>query len=48
MKRRKLASVQYIHHITPIDGADKVECISEKLEISDKSISKRERGVSPS
>ena len=27
MERRKLASVQYVHHITPIDGADKIECI---------------------
>lgn len=27
MARRKLASVQYIHKITPIEGADKIECI---------------------
>ena len=27
MEKRKLASVQYIHGITPIEGADKIECI---------------------
>lgn len=27
MEKRKLASVQYIHHITPIEGADRIECI---------------------
>lgn len=27
MKMRKLASVQYIHHITPIKDADRIECI---------------------
>ena len=27
MEKRKLASVQYIHHITPIEGADKIECV---------------------
>jgi len=27
MEKRKLASVQYVHHITPIDGADRIECI---------------------
>lgn len=26
-KRRKLASIQYIHDITPIEGADRIECI---------------------
>lgn len=25
--KRKLASVQYVHHITPIEGADKIECV---------------------
>lgn len=27
MEKRKLASVQCIHHITPIEGADRIECI---------------------
>lgn len=27
MERRKLASVQYVHHITPIEGADRIECV---------------------
>lgn len=27
MEKRKLASIQYIHHITPIKGADKIECV---------------------
>lgn len=27
MEKRKLASVQYIHRITPIKGADRIECI---------------------
>ena len=27
MEKRKLASVQYIHHVTPIDGADRIECV---------------------
>ncbi len=27
MKKRKLVSVQYVHHITPIEGADRIECI---------------------
>lgn len=27
MEKRKLASVQYVHHITPIEGADKIECV---------------------
>lgn len=27
MEKRKLASVQYIHYITPIEGADRIECI---------------------
>ena len=27
MEKRKLASVQYIHHITPIEGADRIECV---------------------
>lgn len=27
MEKRKLASVQYVHHITPIEGADRIECI---------------------
>lgn len=27
MEKRKLASVQYVHDITPIDGADRIECI---------------------
>lgn len=27
MEQRKLASIQYIHHITPIEGADRIECI---------------------
>lgn len=27
MEKRKLASVQYIHHITPIAGADRIECV---------------------
>ena len=27
MEKRKLASIQYIHHITPIEGADKIECV---------------------
>lgn len=27
MEKRKLASVQYVHHVTPIDGADKIECV---------------------
>lgn len=27
MKKRKLASVQYVHDITPIEGADRIECV---------------------
>lgn len=27
MKQRKLASVQYVHEITPIEGADRIECV---------------------
>lgn len=27
MKERKLASIQYVHHITPIEGADRIECV---------------------
>jgi len=27
MEKRKLASVQYVHHITPIEGADNIECV---------------------
>lgn len=27
MGKRKLASIQYVHHITPIEGADRIECI---------------------
>ena len=27
MERRKLASVQYVHNVTPIDGADRIECV---------------------
>lgn len=27
MEKRKLASVQYVHHVTPIEGADKIECV---------------------
>ena len=27
MEKRKLATIQYIHHITPIEGADRIECI---------------------
>jgi len=27
MAQRKLASVQYVHHVTPIEGADQIECI---------------------
>jgi len=27
MEKRKLASIQYIHHIAPIKGADKIECV---------------------
>lgn len=27
MEKRKLASVQYVHHVTPIEGADRIECI---------------------
>lgn len=27
MGKRKLASIQYIHHITPIEGADRIECV---------------------
>lgn len=27
MEKRKLASIQYIHDITPIEGADRIECI---------------------
>lgn len=27
MRKRKLASVQYVHHISPIEGADRIECI---------------------
>lgn len=26
-EKRKLASIQYVHHVTPIDGADKIELI---------------------
>ena len=27
MEKRKLASIQYIHHIKPIQGADRIECV---------------------
>lgn len=27
MGKRKLASIQYVHHITPIEGADRIECV---------------------
>ena len=27
MEKRKLASVQYVHHITSIEGADRIECV---------------------
>lgn len=27
MEKRKLASVQYVHHVMPIEGADKIECV---------------------
>ena len=27
MGKRKLASIQYIHYITPIEGADRIECV---------------------
>lgn len=27
MGKRKLASIQYIHNITPIEGADRIECV---------------------
>ena len=27
MEKRKLASVQYVHNITPIEGADRIECV---------------------
>ena len=27
MEKRKLASVQYVHHISSIEGADRIECI---------------------
>lgn len=27
MEKRKLASVQYVHHVTQIEGADKIECV---------------------
>lgn len=27
MEKRKLASVQYVHGVTPIEGADRIECI---------------------
>ena len=27
MIKRKLASVQYIHNITPIEGAERIECV---------------------
>ena len=27
MAQRKLASVQYVYRITPIEGADQIECI---------------------
>lgn len=27
MEKRKLASVQYVHHITQIEGADRIECV---------------------
>ena len=27
MAKRKLASVQYVHHITQIEGADRIECV---------------------
>lgn len=27
MTQRKLASVQYVHEITPIEGADRIECV---------------------
>lgn len=27
MEKRKLASIQYIHHIIPIEGADRIECV---------------------
>ncbi|MCD8119795.1 MAG: hypothetical protein LUE29_10020 [Lachnospiraceae bacterium] len=25
--KRKLASIQYVHDITPIEGADRIECV---------------------
>ena len=27
MEKRKLPSVQYVHHVTQIEGADKIECV---------------------
>jgi len=27
MEKRKLASIQFVHHITPIEGADRIECV---------------------
>ena len=27
LEKRKLASIQYVHHITPIEGADRIECV---------------------
>lgn len=27
MEKRKLASIQYVHHVTPIEDADKIECV---------------------
>jgi RNA ligase (TIGR02306 family) len=27
MEKRKLASIQYVHHVTPIEGADRIECV---------------------
>lgn len=27
MEKRKLASIQYVHHITSIEGADRIECV---------------------
>ena len=27
MGKRKLASIQYVHNITPIEGAEKIECV---------------------
>lgn len=27
MRKRKLASIQYVHNVTPIEGADSIECV---------------------